>query len=57
MTFGESAGLKQLRVSSSVTSVEYCAFYVCLGLTQVTIASGVKSIGPYAFHVVRVWRG
>ena len=33
----------------SVTSIGYCAFYNCSGLTSVTIGNSVMSIGSYAF--------
>ena len=35
---------------NSVTGIEAAAFYNCIGLTNVTIGSGVKSIGKYAFR-------
>ena len=34
----------------SVTSIGYCAFYRCSGLTSVTIPNSVTSIGNFAFR-------
>ena len=33
----------------SVTSIGYCAFDECIGLTSVTIPNSVTSIGEFAF--------
>ena len=38
-----------LTIPDSVTSIGYCAFYDCTGLTSITIPDSVTSIGSYAF--------
>ena len=42
--------IKDLVIPNSVTSIEYCAFYGCSGLTSVTIPNSVTSIGVSAFY-------
>ena len=36
-----------------VTSIGNCAFFVCIGLKEITIPEGVTSIGDYAFSECR----
>ena len=43
------AGCPNTVIPSSVTSIGYCAFSGCSGLTSITIPEGVTSIGNYAF--------
>ena len=42
-------GCNNTIIPNSVTSIGYCAFYYCTGLTSVTIPEGVTSIGDSAF--------
>ena len=50
-TFENCSGLTgELVIPDSVTYIGSSAFQNCLGLTEVTIGSGVTSIGSYAFY-------
>ena len=44
------AGCKNTVIPNSVTSIGYCAFSVCKGLTSITIPNSVTSIGGDAFQ-------
>ena len=41
--------IKDIVIPNSVTSIGYCAFYNCSGLTSITIPNSVTSIGDGAF--------
>ena len=43
------AGCKNSVIPNSVTSIGDCAFWGCIGLTELTLSHSVKSIGNYAF--------
>ena len=43
-------GCNNTIIPNSVTSIEYCAFYNCIGLTSVTIPNSVTRIGDGAFY-------
>ena len=46
---GDGTEVTSAVIPSSVTSINRCVFWGCVGLTSVTIPSSVTSIGEYAF--------